>query len=86
MSGPTDTLFRVEHGRPSAEELAVVAAVLRSLLAQQPEPGGAVLPQAGWALRSLGPAGSWAVHRRPAPTPAAYAAGYAPAYPVRQIA
>ena len=73
MSGPTDTLFRVERGRPSPEELAVVAAVLRSVLAPR-RPTGAALAQATWPLRSLGPAGSWAVRHRTAPDEARYAA------------
>jgi hypothetical protein len=86
VSAPEDLLFRVEHGRPSAEELAVIAAVLRSRLAEQQAPGGAALPQAGWALRPLAPAGSWAVHRRPVPAPTHYATGYAPGHPDRRIA
>ncbi|MFJ9694826.1 acyl-CoA carboxylase subunit epsilon [Kitasatospora sp. NPDC101183] len=59
MNQTTETLFTIEHGRPSPEELAVVTAVLLSRLRGQ-RPGSDELSRAGWTVTRLDQAGSWA--------------------------
>ncbi|WP_031065843.1 acyl-CoA carboxylase subunit epsilon [Streptomyces sp. NRRL WC-3742] len=53
-------LFRVEHGSPSTEELAVVTAVLTARLRAGGAPA-AEAPRAAWTVTRLGQAGAWSV-------------------------
>lgn len=53
-------LFRVQHGRPSPEELAVVTAVLTARLRAASEPASGT-GRASWTVTRLGQAGAWSV-------------------------
>lgn len=66
LGGPFGpTLFKVIRGTPSAEELAVLSALLTTLVATTHDADGPPAPEgAGWSRPALFPPASWMAGRR----------------------